>query len=1182
MNDQNPKAAFIDRFDNARSVILRFQLRYGLCWVILGLSQCLPPVSAEPLAEEVPAGAMAGRVVGRVGNPAVGATVWLVGGPYEEDPTAVAKTATDARGRFVFPEARSRHIRPKARRPNAFARDAEGRIGWETNPWTWPLPTPRRDLKIQLVDVQDAHGRIVDAAGRPIADAKVKTSLLTSGSRDDPTRQTIGLFAELVDEASAETAADGSFVLRGVPVGGDITATVQAAGFGSPRVVWDLALRVTIRLDRTGSIRGSLAGPAGAALGGVRLYLYCRSEQSEDADFRVYFSTDVATAEDGTFQFDDVPPGKYVVSPRVYDSELPFSAEPTDVFEVKPGETVAGISLPLKPAVKISGRVVDAATEEGIEGVVVTANHVSEQGRLTSFRKTATDAEGRYVTCLPPGKAIVKPSETPEGYVLPRGRRGQAPMEAMEALAWPVFELEPAVRLEGIVVDDSGEPVRGAEVHVLMQRDGPEMTLEWTDAGGKFSIPRLAAEETLALRARTETAVSDTVHLKPGEVGGPVRIMVSVQKAFVLRGMCRDATGRPIPEARVIASTSWMLGSSGVGFRVSGGMTDAEGRLAVRALWPGYGYELNVTAEGYKKFESARVESRPGQVHDFGKLVLTALGGSVEGRVVDSAGHPIPDVRVFNAGDAAKPVTVRTDASGVFRLEELPTGPVYVFAEKDGYRFSAVRTASNVTGLTIRLLESGEPVPEWKPQRAPPSFDEEQRVARRLLEKLAAAPVEGKEYSITRLMARIDPEQALKWSGEFGWGYDVYVRQTAAETIAPTDSEEALALLAQHNDSRTVRVLLSLAERFLSTDPAKAARFAEEAVLRARNLDQPDRTSELARAGALVVRLGLTDAGRKLTEEAAEMAEKFSTEGDGASDRGIVAAALTPHDFSRAMSLVEPIDDQRKKDDALARVAIARAPEDLDQAVEIVTRLSKRSTLPDNTRLQIAYQLAPTRPDDALRIVEGMDTHGALKIQAEAYGWLAVAIAPHDKPRACSLIDKSMAIYWDDAREFRSWRSYGGRTAMAARVVSQAGQIGYPDMEVLINRVLAMRPMEAEWFSPREIAETSVLTAKILALVDPGCARELLETVQQEGDWLDTRDDQGVDPRDWYQAWGLADFKHSAAHVERRLEAAGDSTDFGLSLGGLVGLLEVLTTPPAERAEVLLHHNGGFWFPGDI
>ena len=277
------------------------------------------------------------------------------------------------------------------------------------------------------------------------------------------------------------------------------------------------------------------------------------------------------------------------------------------------------------------------------------------------------------------------------------------------------------------------------------------------------------------------------------------------------------------------------------------------------------------------------------------------------------------------------------------------------------------------------------------------------------------------------------------------------------------------------------------------------------------------------------------------------------------------------------MSLVEPVSDHNERERALARIATAIAPKDLNKALEIIGRLDKRSTLPDVARTQIAYELVPTRREDAMRVVEGMDTHGAAKMKAEALGWMAKAVAPRDRQFAHSLIDKSMGIYWDRAEEFRSWSSFGGRMAFAAFVVSQAKEVGYPDMGLLINRVLAMRPVGTDVFSsPRYNQRASILTAKTLAMIDPGCAEHILLSVAPRDPTA-----QGVlavtEDADLLQAWALIDLEYAVKLIEFRVEAS-KGNDFWKD--PLIRTLDLLTAPPDQRAEVLLRYGGGGWFPG--
>jgi hypothetical protein len=208
-----------------------------------------------------------------------------------------------------------------------------------------------------------------------------------------------------------------------------------------------------------------------------------------------------------------------------------------------------------------------------------------------------------------------------------------------------------------------------------------------------------------------------------------------------------------------------------------------------------------------------------------------------------------------------------------------------------------------------------------------------------------------------------------------------------------------------------------------------------------------------------------------------------------------------------------------------------------------------------------------------------MDTHGAVKLKAEAFGWLAVAIAPHDRPFAFSLIDRAMAIYGDPKNEqdFRSWSSYGGRAAFAARMVGQAQEIGYPDMELLVDRVLAMRPTDADAWSPRDIREGSIRAAKMLALVDPGCAKQVLLSVAPQDETVEGAREVR-DNLDLLQAWALADIEYAVRVIERSAGASKGETPW---TNYLIHTIELLTAPAEERPALMLRHQGGFWSPGE-
>jgi hypothetical protein len=157
----------------------------------------------------------------------------------------------------------------------------------------------------------------------------------------------------------------------------------------------------------------------------------------------------------------------------------------------------------------------------------------------------------------------------------------------------------------------------------------------------------------------------------------------------------------------------------------------------------------------------------------------------------------------------------------------------------------------------------------------------------------------------------------------------------------------------------------------------------------------------------------------------------------------------------------------------------------------------------------------------------------------------------------------------------------GGEMAGAAHVAACARQIGYPDMESVIVRVMAARPSDSRNASSDRAVLMRALTVSTvpLALLDPGAARTVLEQVEARG---------GLDPvslrnvrEPWLTAWALVDLKKAEALFNARLTALEGAKEVDLWNAGFYPMVELLTAPPHRREEVLSNSsNGGSWRPG--
>jgi hypothetical protein len=275
----------------------------------------------------------------------------------------------------------------------------------------------------------------------------------------------------------------------------------------------------------------------------------------------------------------------------------------------------------------------------------------------------------------------------------------------------------------------------------------------------------------------------------------------------------------------------------------------------------------------------------------------------------------------------------------------------------------------------------------------------------------------------------------------------------------------------------------------------------------------------------------------------------------------MVAEALGSCDLARARRLLAPLTNRGDVERYTANLAVA------------VGDVSLAPT--DRVKMRIAYGLAAKQPDEAVRLVESIEE---TKLKVEAFGWVAVALAPRDKTRAWALIDRAFDICLNDTQSFRSWSNYGGGSVFAARLASQAAEIGYPDRESLVFRTLALR-QTTRYESPVRVDESRVATAMILALFDPATAREMLQAVEPRAHTIGTGSGS-VGRRQWLQAWALADPRHAEEVVARGL-ADWKSRPADRVPEGLIETLEMLTAEPDRRAYHLLHYFGGFWFPGE-
>jgi hypothetical protein len=347
-------------------------------------------------------------------------------------------------------------------------------------------------------------------------------------------------------------------------------------------------------------------------------------------------------------------------------------------------------------------------------------------------------------------------------------------------------------------------------------------------------------------------------------------------------------------------------------------------------------------------------------------------------------------------------------------------------------------------------------------------------------------------------------------------------------------------------------------------------------------LNQPDRALAMARAGAVLAKLGREDVGRKLIDEAARDASQLPVVGRASYYRGLVSGILAPYDVERALALVEPIKTENQEGPRnRARIAAAIATTDTKRAVELVETVGGNAFYHEMARTAIAYQIGRDHPDEAIKIIVDMKRDPATIWQAEAYGWLAVALAPRDRARANSLIDRALAMMIDQ----RDWASRsawsGGEMAGAAHVALCARRIGYPDMESVVMRVIAARPTDGRNASTERtrLSRAIAVSTVSLALVDPQAARTVLEQVESRAGFDLAAEWSTRQP--WLIAWALVDLQKARAVFESALASLDQQKEVNLWGAGFFQMIELLTAAPDRREAILDERAGGaHWRPG--
>jgi len=332
---------------------------------------------------------------------------------------------------------------------------------------------------IRLGRPSQFKGTVVDQAGRPVSDAKVRICL----KNEMMAHQEI---APLFPEGwyTTQTDAKGQFLFNNVPGGATADFEVEAPGMASMWTICNfgpgqgeqfVAGRTDIRivLPPEACIQGQvLEEETGEPVAGIRILAIPYSRAGW------HFCQDpVKSDPNGKFVITGLAPDKYLL--RVMSNK-----EGTGNLNVtvEPGQTVRDVRVSLSKGVPFEVMVYDVEKGGPVENAEVTVTQKESVSRYTTFsQKATTDTNGLARLHVPPGECEVRVFKTGYGGTF---QSQSVQLEPGQTLRHEVSLSRSACIISGQVLDGQGQVL--PNTLVMYQSWGHVRAL--TDANGQFMI----------------------------------------------------------------------------------------------------------------------------------------------------------------------------------------------------------------------------------------------------------------------------------------------------------------------------------------------------------------------------------------------------------------------------------------------------------------------------------------------------------------------------------------------------------------------------------------------------------------------------------------------------------------------------------------------------------------------
>ncbi|MFL6201877.1 MAG: carboxypeptidase regulatory-like domain-containing protein [Thermoanaerobaculia bacterium] len=353
----------------------------------------------------------------------------------------------------------------------------------------------------------------------------------------------------------------------------------------------------------------------------------------------------------------------------------------------------APITLLLGPAAALSGQVVDEAGKP-VEGAEIeTLTNPAEHLRARMERKTSVSG--------PDGRFLIRQVPAGRIHTVLAAKEGFAPARRLADSTAPVrLVLRGGTVAAGRVVDGQGLPVAGAELTLTAAGEDPtpgpaQAFSAVSDARGSFQLPHVSPGrfELQAARPGFAAAFVSGILIPESEPQADLG-EITLLPGAAIEGIVVDERDRPVQGAHVVLTPFGAEGFPGEERVVMSREpvdTGADGRFRLADLPRGARIGIQVVHDELASADMPGVEIPTAQP----LRIRLVRPRSVEGRVTDALGEPIPGARLYlgegtgaplGGGWERRPGHATTDPEGRFVLSGAKPGTAYVTVIASGYK----------------------------------------------------------------------------------------------------------------------------------------------------------------------------------------------------------------------------------------------------------------------------------------------------------------------------------------------------------------------------------------------------------------------------------------------------------------------------------------------------------------